>query len=413
MRNIPIELVAEILSDAQYDDCLPSYKWLRNYALVCRAWCPYAQALLFRRVVLLNGSKQCERLTATLSGRYGKDIEHTAFLGRCVRTLILGMDHQEVYIDAILLCPNLVELDVKLFHAMFRVDSLRRLKQAAKFEALHIRSTFYRPLHQLLEASPSIQYLSLDIRSTRAGSERIRPLWKLRELRILCLPSVAPDILSWILPTSESRNSLEVLHVNETAASQIVSSTTCPNLRSLHVRSISPADLTFFPKLEELALHTLRPSGAVLSALPHTVRHLLIPSVVKGIHDVLQGIAAYQVASNGALVTLTYTRTSTSGHAMGESDVRALQQLCTPYDIEFRFMDPPYGTIRGEVEPLGNIGHFPRPIPISSRRKVLSTIQMDTPSIVSPRKNAVRRLASYTRDRTAMIRRGMAQSISD
>lgn len=354
--TLPIELVAEILSFAQNDDCLPSYKWLRRCALVCKAWCPYAQSLLFRRVVLLNGVTQCQRFTMTLSGRLSRDAEHTSFLCRCVKTLVIGMDHQDVYIDAILLCPNLFELNVKLFHAMFRAESLRKLINAPRYQALHIRSTFFTPMKQLLELSPAVQYLAIDVRSMplaiNRSVQRLALQQNLRELRIFCLPSVTSMAISWILPTQESRQVLEVLHISEAPASQIPTPDQFQALRALHVRSITTSELLLFPNLEELALHDEPPSEATIRSLPCTLRHLLLPSLAECYPEVLRGLVAYEDTSGGTLSALTYTRSSSSGPAVEEDDVQALRSFCQTHRIQFYFMDPPYGIIKGEVSCL-------------------------------------------------------------
>lgn len=349
LKYIPVELLASILSFAQYDDCLPVYKWLRRYALVCKEWCPYGQSLLFHRVVLLSGGKQCEKFITALSGRLSKDSEHTLFLRRSVRTLILGVDHQSVYVDAILLCPNLFELNVRLFHAMFRAESLHKLRKAPRYQALYIRSTFYMPMHQLLELSPGVKYLSLHITSMQIVSQRVALPCTLRELRIFSLPSVASDILSWLLPTKQARAELEVLHLNEASSSQISKLSDFENLRSLHVKTLTSSELIFFPRLEELALRGMPPSTAHFEALPHSLRHILLPSMEKCLHVVLQGIDTYQNSSQGSLIALTYTRSSTSGPTIEENDVQALYSSCLKHNIKFRLMDPPYGTMRGEV----------------------------------------------------------------
>ena len=35
---LPVELCLLVIDEAQYDDLLPRYKWLKSYSLVCRAW---------------------------------------------------------------------------------------------------------------------------------------------------------------------------------------------------------------------------------------------------------------------------------------------------------------------------------------------------------------------------------------
>lgn len=351
MPRLPFELILAVIEEAQYSDCLPCCKWLRNYALVSRSWSSFAQRLLFRRITLLGGSKQCEQLVAALSGSFSSDPGHSQYLRSCVKTLIIRtMDHQPIFVDAIILCQNLYELDVRLCHAFFRSDSLHRLQHdGPRIQALHIRSAYYKTMYQLCEAFPSVQYLSLDARSTRSDCTSFEPSWKLRELRLLAIPSVAPDLIAWALSSPHSEDHLEVLHLNVPAPPPLFSESKFSKLRSLHVRDISVEDVKKMPSLEEIAFRVVHPSREILDALPSTVHHILLPSVSEVVEETIDGLVAYQDRSQHALQYLTYTRLSPGGSSVKQRDVILLRRFCGRYGVSFRLLDPPYGTISGEV----------------------------------------------------------------
>ena len=349
MPYLPTELVAKVIEEAQYEDLLPRYRWLRRYALVCREWCSYAQSLIFRCIVLIGGVEQCEKVIAALSGQLSRDVAHTAFLRSCVRTLIMSMDHRQVYIDVLMLCPNLFELGVKLHHACFRPEALCRLRDAPKIKCLHVRSAYYKPMYQLLSIFPDIESLDLDARSMRNVCEPFIPQWKLRELRLYCIPQSTLDLLSWIFSGSDARQSLEILHINNDAPSEIFADSQFPKLRSLHVRSVDENDVGKLPYLEELALHAILPTQGALGSLPSSIQHLLLPSTIDNVENLLQGLAAFQQKPGNALRALTYTRSPQVERGIEEKDVRVLQLYCYQNGLQFRFMDPPYGTMPGEV----------------------------------------------------------------
>ncbi|KAJ3478953.1 hypothetical protein NLI96_g9395 [Meripilus lineatus] len=349
MPRLPTELVAKVIEEAQYDDLLPRYRWLRRYALVSREWCPYAQSLIFRRIVLVGGVEQCEKVIAALSGQLSSDAEHTAFLRGCVKTLILSMDHRQIYVDVLMLCTNLVELGVKLHHACFRPEALCRLKDAPKIKALHVRSAFYKPMYQLLSVFPDIESLDLDARSMRNICEPFTPQWKLRELRLYCIPQSTLDLLSWIFSGPSSRESLEILHINNDAPSELFSDMQFPNLRSLHARSVNEEDVRRLPPLEELGLHVVPPSQQSFARLPLSIQHLLLPSTVDNVENLVEGLTVVQHTSGCSLRALTYTRSPQVERRVEEKDVRVLQLYCHQNELQFRFMDPPYGAMPGEV----------------------------------------------------------------
>ncbi|KAI0790975.1 hypothetical protein C8Q75DRAFT_865216 [Abortiporus biennis] len=405
MTRLPLELAYIIIEEAQYRDCLPCCKWLRNYALVCRDWCTYSQRLLFQRITLLGGSKQCERLVAALSGSHSNDLKHTRYLRNCVRTLeIRTMDHQPIYIDAILLCPKLFELDVRLCHAWFRPEMLDRLQhEGPKIQALHIRSAYYKPMYQLCEAFSTIQYLSLDARSTRSDCTSFTPSWKLKELRLLSIPQVAPVLIEWALSSPNAQEHLEILHLNVPAPPPLFSELNFTKIRSLHVREINVEDLQRLGNLEEIAFRVFPPSREVLDALPLTVHHILLPSIVECLDEVLEGLRAYQARSSGSLHWLTYTRLSPNACSVKQKDVKSLRVFCHLNDIQFTLMDPPYGTVPGEIEPLGGTAELPRRLPISSRRRKLPTVLDCDEDTVSGKRTIMRRFITFAKDSAARL----------
>lgn len=349
MPRLPTELVAKVIEEAQYEDLLPRYRWLRRYALVCREWCPFAQALIFRRIVLVGGVEQCEKVIATLSGKFSSDAAHTAFLRSCVRTLIMSMDHRQIYVDVLMLCPNLVELGVKLHHACFRSDALRSLEAAPKIKSLRIRSAFYKPMYQLLSVFPNLESLDLDARSMRNICEPFTPEWKLRELRLCCIPQSTLDLLSWVFSSPCSRESLEILHLNNDVPPELFADFQFPNLRSLRARSVTEEDVEKLPCLEELGLHVVPPTQHFFTSLPTSIQHLLIPSTVDNVETVTQGLSLFQHKPGSSLRALTYTRSPQVERGVEEKDVRILQLFCHQNGLQFRFMDPPYGAMPGEV----------------------------------------------------------------
>lgn len=406
MTRLPFELVCAVIDEAQYNDCLPCCKWLRNYALVARSWSSYAQRVLFRRITLLGGAKQCERLVAALSGSFSRDHNHALFLRRCVRTLIIRtMDHQPIFVDAILLCPNLFQLDVRLCHAWFRPEMLHRLqREGPKIQALHIRSAYYKTMYQLCEAFPSVQYLSLDARSTRSDCTSFTPSWKLRELRLLAIPSVAPDLIEWALSSPHSEDYLEVLHLNVPAPPPLFTESKFSKLKCLHVREINVDDLKKMDSLQEIAFRFIAPTRDILDVLPSTVRHILLPSVADSVEEIIDGLAAYQQRSHHVLRFLTYTRLSPGGSSVKDEDVTLLRAFCRRNNVTFRLMDPPYGTVSGEIEPLGFTLQFPREMPISCRRRALPSVHSNTSrEEVGEKRTLIRRIVTFAKHKVARI----------
>ena len=84
---LPIELIFSILEEAQYDDLIPRYKWIKGYTLVCQAWRNHAQQMLYASVAIHKGTDQCKAFKNALAAARCRDVEHAMVLGAAVRTL--------------------------------------------------------------------------------------------------------------------------------------------------------------------------------------------------------------------------------------------------------------------------------------------------------------------------------------
>ncbi|KAI1789710.1 hypothetical protein LXA43DRAFT_892423 [Ganoderma leucocontextum] len=378
-RDLPIELVLEILQEAQYDDLVPRYKWLKNYALVCRTWSPHAQQLLFGYVALLGGAEHCKTFRKILKLTEARDPGHAAFLKNSIRTLGMVIDHQDIYVDVVQLCPNLRELHLSLYHASFRPDVLRRLAEVGvQLKALRVKTYHYLPLFQLLSLLPGLEYLEVDCNSVMDNTLTIPPIsppiWQLRHLRYANLRRNTQTFVEWALsgPGAVSRGSLDVLEVLSPSfhPSTIAALGVAPTLRSLSVQRLFDGDdLSALTHLQEIVV--VHPSGTppTFRQLPSGIVHVALDAMVKAPEcaRTAAGLAAYHERSGGSLRVLTYNRRCDS-RIDQLTDVDMLYDFCVARGIEFRLMDPPYGLYAGERVPLKPARSFPRELPLSSRR---------------------------------------------
>ncbi|PIL25987.1 hypothetical protein GSI_11741 [Ganoderma sinense ZZ0214-1] len=378
--GLPIELVLEVLQEAQYHDLVPRYKWLKNYALVCRAWSPYAQQLLFAYVALLGGADHCKIFRKIVALSAARDPEHAAFLKSSICVLGMVIDHQPFYADIVHLCPNLRELHLSLYHGSFRPDVLRSLAEGGvRLKALRVKTYHYLPMFQLLSVLPSLEYLEVDCNSVLGNTLIIPPLyppaWPLRHLRYSNLRRNTHLFLEWALsgPGAVARESLEVLEVVSPSfdPSTIATLGIAPTLRSLTLQRLFDSDdLTALTSLQEIAV--VHPSGTppTFRLLPAGVVHVALGAIPKtsGCATTVAGLAAYHERLGGSLRALTYNRKCDSSVDPPLMDVDMLYHFCAGRGIEFRLMDPPYGFYPGERVPLKPVRSFPRDLPMSSRR---------------------------------------------
>ncbi|KAI0830233.1 hypothetical protein BC628DRAFT_1408379 [Trametes gibbosa] len=396
--RIPNELIISILDDAQYDDLLPRYKWLKAYSRVCRTWRSYAQQLLFTDVALVRGAAQCKAFMDTVTST--AEPERMAFLRGCVRTLSVVVDHQTIYTEIIELCPNLRELHLSLFHASFRSEALASLERGPRVEALRIRAFYCKPILQLLSVYDKVHFLEVDFNSVRDETSITLedwpvPLAELKELRFTATQRPPHPFLSWAL--SGSPQSMEVLHVccPGLQVAALAESGVGPSLRSFSMPASfgCTTDLAAFaPSLQEaefgmpLSSYILSPN--LFDRLPLGLVHLsLRDSDGIGQHCVryIDSLAAYYDRAEGSLRVLSYH--CRTGDVERLVDVlpaaRALFDFCRARNVEFRLFEPPYGHYARENIPLGPVHAFPRPMPLSERRSI--TVDEDWFNMASAR----------------------------
>ena len=351
--GLPIELWISILHEAQYDDGIARYKWIKRYALVCRAWRCHAQKLLFRHVAL-RGSTHSKTFVNGL--RSITDPDHLETLTSSVETLSIAMDHQDVYAEAIGFCSHLRELDLCLYHASFRPAVLEKFKPLPGLRILRVRAHHYTALFQLLTRFPDIEYLEVNCSGAQDPFPDLSqpvPAWRLRELRYANFRRGTHGFVEWAVSgaAAGTRETLEVLHVQ----SMSFDPSSAPalgltHLRSLYVPCVTDGDdLSQLTELREIGMtHPRHPPPAFLP-LPPGIRHISLHHLEKGdVEDVLAALEEYYDESDKELRVFTYHRSCEDKEDLLE-DLRMLHDFFEARDIEFRLMDPPYGYFACEV----------------------------------------------------------------
>ncbi|KAH9897779.1 hypothetical protein C8Q73DRAFT_641620 [Cubamyces lactineus] len=412
--TFPIELWILILREAQYDDLQPRYRWLRRYSLVCSAWRPYAQELLFAHVAL-RGSGHCKAFQRAVLCPHNP--AHAERLRRAVRTLSMVMDHQEIYPDIIQLCPALRELHLCMYHATFRPDVLAALAHAVPrtLRALRVRTYHYPALFQLLALFPHIEYLEVDCNSVTAPVPSPIPCdpprWRLRELRYTNLRRGTHALVEWALsgPGQGSRDTLEGLRVQCPSFNPSVLPTLgVSRLRSLAIPRVANGDdLSVLTHIEELWMTAPRYPTPTFLPLPASVRHLALHPLAGAAEvdyeSIESELATFYEQAGAHLEVVTYHRRCDEDDESVE-DVRMLYDFCKARDLEFRLMDPPYGYYAGERIPFEPISQCPRLAPQSSRR---STKQERLGSIL----NAPRKKPTLTRKLARSAKKAFGSTI--
>ena len=352
--RLPLEIMFAILDEAQYDDLLPRYKWLKRYSIVCSAWRNYAQRLLFRHVSLLKGSVHCKIFNKAFIACESRDPAHAAFLQESICKLSMVLDHQDIYADVAARCPNLTELHLSLYHGFFRADVLLRLAPVLRrVRSLRVRTYHYVPLFQLLVLCTGVEFLEVDCNSVLDGTLSFPvapPAWRLRELRYNNLRRGTHAFVSWALTHAET---LEVLRVacSTFELATLTELGVASTLRSLTVQRIRRAEeLAPLVSLEELAVRHPGTPTPVFAALPPKVIHVALDVMdPEECAMVIKGLAEYQERClRGGLQAITYNRRCRV-KIEALPDVQMLYKFCTEHGILFRLMDPPYGYYAGEV----------------------------------------------------------------
>ena len=357
--GFPIELWIDILREAQYDDLVPSYGRLKKYALVCRAWRPHAQRLLFHRVALNHGASHCKAFLKSISSI--QDREHAALLAGSIRTLSMSLDHQEIYADILELCMNLQELRMCLYHASFRANVLARIARVApSIKMLRVRAYNYSVLFQTLPLFPAVEILDIDCSPAEDAFPVLSfptPPWRLRELRYTNFRRETHVFVDWALSgaAAGSCETLEALQVQCPSFSP----SSLPELGATHVRSlfvprvVAEDDLSPLSHLEEIRMTHPRYPPPAFTPLPSSIRYITLdaPEGVD-LDDMLADLQACYEQTEGSLAVITYHRQCIDREDPLD-DIRALHEFCEEHEIEFRLVQPPYGSYAGEVSALG------------------------------------------------------------
>ncbi|KAI0369254.1 hypothetical protein BV20DRAFT_371072 [Pilatotrama ljubarskyi] len=378
VQILPNELVIAILDEAQYDDLLPRYKWLKRYCRVCHAWRPIAQRLLFAHVALLGGAAQCKIFKDAVT-QSSTNLPHLVYLRESVRMLSMVVDHQEVYGELIELCPNLREIQLRVHHAFFRANVLSRIVRGPRVEALRLRTYHVRPMLQLLKIyEDSLRYLEVDYQGAlQATPESLGlplPALRLHELRYSCGYRETHAFPEWLL-SGTSRETLQVLHIRcpSFQLGTLAVSGVGARLLSLATdATCADEDLSLLaPSLREFATESTRTSASALSRLPPGIIHISLRDVSEQPYrDIADGLATYHRRSDGSFRVLSYHRRRYAEKHDEMEDVRELYSFCEARGIEFRLFQPAYGHYAGERVPLGPVHSFPRPMPVSVRREM-------------------------------------------
>ncbi|RPD55610.1 hypothetical protein L226DRAFT_511722 [Lentinus tigrinus ALCF2SS1-7] len=373
--GFPIELWIDILREAQYDDLVPSYGWLKKYALVCRAWRPHAQQLLFQRVALNRGASHCKAFLRAIASI--QDKKHADMLTGSIQTLSMSLDHQEIYADIIEMCTNLKELRMCLYHASFRPNVLARLARVAQsIKMLHVRAYTYSVLFQTLPLFPAVEILDIDCSPAEDALPVLSfpaPAWRLRELRYTNFRRGTHVVVDWALSgaAAGSCETLEALQVQCPSFSP----TSLPELGATHVRSLFVSrvteedDLSPLCQLQEVWMTHPRYPPPAFSPLPPSIRHITLDALEGVDYDeILADLHEFYERTGGNLASLTYHRQCIDREDPLD-DIRALYEFCEEHDVEFRLVQPPYGSYPGERIPLSMQISVPRVTPLSSRRE--------------------------------------------
>ncbi len=349
--RLPLELVFTILEEAQYNDLVPQYKWLKSYSLVCRSWRAHVQQLLFTQVALLKGAGQCKAFKNSIALADAHDPDHAKLLRESVRTLGMSMDHQEIYADVLAMCPNIREMQATLYHGCFRPEVLKRLARTPKVQALRIKAHHSMPLFQFMGVFQFVEYLEVDCNNVQDTFDfPSSPSWRLRELRYSNFHRSSHLFLSWAL-SGPARDTLEILRVqcNQLELSMLVTLGVAARLRSLSVQRLRETDdLSSFKALRELAVIYPQIAPLTFKTLPDGVVHIDLAQMHNDIATaVALGLAEYQDRTYGSLQFLTYQRRGSPFDPM--TDAELLYNFCATRNIEFRLFDPDYGRYAGEV----------------------------------------------------------------
>ncbi|KDQ12204.1 hypothetical protein BOTBODRAFT_176724 [Botryobasidium botryosum FD-172 SS1] len=352
---LPGELLHTILDIACFDQrSVPLYDALRHCALVCRAWAPHAQQLLFRYVslrpprALLPAPAAAEALRkarAFIAALDARASDRARALADAVRILKITVTSAEGNVRPddlaaiITLCPRIYELQL----AMVKVHIISpaccdRLATAVRLAVLrykNIDSTASVVLYQLLRLWPSLRFLQLDGHrlSLPRGSPTLPPACRLQELRYVS--NANEQVLLWAL--AASADSLEALEIDpglRPLSLKLLAQVHGQRLRRLRLDTCDRDAADAFrlcPCLEECAFGRIPPTE-VIDALPPSLQHLSMQPFQSSLHQNLDAVLNF-ISQRDALRLVTLIN---CGDKSSDECVR-IDAACRSRGVELRY----------------------------------------------------------------------------
>ncbi|KAG8876018.1 hypothetical protein FRC20_002582 [Serendipita sp. 405] len=234
VQQLPLELVLEIMLYVFIDAQGKPHKQFQHFSLVCRAWTPYAQRLLFRNIRLHDPMKVYGFLRATLPSSE-KD-SSTERLGNAVRSLemtVLSKEMQSLFPYVLRHCPKLHELNILLYSDIGVMTLLQPPKPSTK-DMQEFESVSYASI-QL----PQIQAIRIDVKlDNSVFLSQLFRIWP--SIRHLILQGSAFIAVAQSLQNTESTHLVEL------------------NLGKGNTRMLAPVFSTLLMKLLNSSLEPIR-----------------------------------------------------------------------------------------------------------------------------------------------------------
>ncbi|KAG8219349.1 hypothetical protein J3R82DRAFT_264 [Butyriboletus roseoflavus] len=309
-RGIPLEVVLDILEIVSFEDGIVDAEFLRTCALVCKSWSLPAQKRLFKRIHLCSQAAYNSFISAVdrSTGR-GK------ILGDSVVQMRIVLDNnqpsplkQASFARAIILCPNLRELNISLYGCgepgndivgspalermrrpapPFELGILELLRTGPPITSLHFSnwSDNDQSIVQLLDIWPSLTSLSITGKTPHLSLGLTHPpfAYALTRLRMNCQIEPSLDFLEWLLYTSSRANSLCAIELEREPSLDMLDYLTKNHMESLQelvIPSCTTSEhATAIIRCRSLRqLRTERPSTSAIPAvfrqLPTGIQHL-------------------------------------------------------------------------------------------------------------------------------------------
>ena len=308
--GIPLEVVLDILEAVHFDDGTVDAEFLRTCSLVCKSWSLPAQKLLFRKIRLCSQAAYNSFVSAA-----DRSTERGRILSGSVVQMYVVLDNnqpgplkQTCFARAVILCPNLRELNLALYGCRepgndivgspalermrrpgpsFEPCTLELLRTGPQITSLHFSnwSDNDQSIIQLLNVWPSLKSLSITGKTPHLSQGLTHPPFAcvLARLRMNCQVEPSLDFLEWLLHTSSQAKSLRAVELDREPSLDMLDYLTrnhAESLQELGIPSCPTSEhATTIIRCRSLRqLRTERPSSSTIPAvfrhLPTGIQHL-------------------------------------------------------------------------------------------------------------------------------------------